>query len=76
MNERAEVFLDHWCSHNIKSLDCVHREKQAKRYVVLCLKEAERIGIPERDVREAADGDLIGYVLREMEAVEKEARGD
>jgi hypothetical protein len=30
--------------------------------------------IPERDVREAAGGDMIGYIQREMEAVEKEAR--
>jgi 3-carboxy-cis,cis-muconate cycloisomerase len=36
---------------------------------------AKRIGIPESDVREAAGGDLIGYMLREMVAVEKEARG-
>ena len=42
---------------------------------MLCLREAERVKIPERDVREAAGGDLIGYVSREMEAVEKQARG-
>ncbi len=73
VTERAEVFLDHWCSQNIKPLDCVHREKQAQRFVALCMAEAKRRGIPESDLREAASGDLVGYMLKEMDAV---ARGD
>jgi hypothetical protein len=63
----------HWCSQNIKAMDCPHRQKQAERFAALCLREARRIGIPEGDLREAAYGDLVEYMLKEMDAV---ARGE
>jgi hypothetical protein len=68
MAERAEVFLDHWCAQVIKAMPCVHREKQAQRLVTMCIAEGKRVGISEADIREAAGGNLVRYMLAEMDA--------
>jgi hypothetical protein len=54
----ATEFLDNWLASNIKAVPYGHQKEYAKHLTELCSAEAESAGITNRELHEAAGGNL------------------
>jgi hypothetical protein len=69
MTDRAIEFVDHWESEHVEAVIDSEKTKEAERLALLCRQDALRAGITEQDLEDAAGGDLIGNMLRALDAV-------
>jgi hypothetical protein len=63
MSERAREFLEHWVSAHVGVIADEYRMRETVRLVALCREDAIRAGIAPDELRTAADGNLIQYML-------------
>jgi hypothetical protein len=63
MNDRAVEFLDTWCSDHINPVAFPKKRSEGEGLAAQCLEDAKRAGIAEKDLKEAAGGDLVGYMF-------------
>ena len=73
MSEQAEKFLAQWEFEHIADSDIVaraDREDQGRRLALRCREDAAKAGISSQDLEAAAEGNLIGNMLRALDAAE------
>ena len=70
MSEQAEKFLAQWQFEHVKIVARSEREYEAGRLALRCLEGAARAGISSQDLQAAAEGDLIGNMLRALDDAE------
>jgi hypothetical protein len=70
MSDRAREFLDVWESENVEPVPQSGKSKEAERLAPLCRADAIRAGISERDLEEAAGGDLIAFMREALDAAD------
>jgi hypothetical protein len=69
MNERAEVvFLDRWYSDHVNAAAFPQKRSEGEALAAQCLEDAKRAGIDAAQLREAAGGDLVDYMIGAFEA--------
>jgi hypothetical protein len=69
MTDRAIEFVDHWESEHVEAVVDSEKAKEAERLALQCRQDALRAGIAEQDLEAAVGGDLIGNMLRALDAV-------
>jgi hypothetical protein len=75
MSDRAKEFLDHWESEHVRTVQHAQKRDEAGRLARESLADAKRAGISEKDLEDAADGDLFGNMLEALEAAANEQMG-
>ena len=68
MSDRTTAFLDGWEFEHITIVAQSKRVEEAKRLAVLCRQDAARAGISQQDLEDAVEGDLIGNMVRALDA--------
>jgi len=68
--ERAREFLDAWEADNVEHVVQSEKPGEAERLAPLCRADAIRAGINERDLEEAAGGDLVAFMLDALNAAD------
>jgi hypothetical protein len=63
MSEQAREFLEHWLSGNVGAVADEYRMRETVRLVALCREDAIHAGIPPDELRTAASGNLIQFML-------------
>jgi hypothetical protein len=63
MSERAREFLEHWLSGHVGAVADEYRMRETVRLVAQCRDDAIRAGIAPDELRAAAGGNLIQYML-------------
>ena len=66
MSDRAEEFLDYWCSEHVKTVPEARKQEEADALAAACLLDAATAGIQAGDIQEAAGGDLVKYMLEKL----------
>jgi hypothetical protein len=75
MSKSAKEFLDQWVSQHITPLSHDEDDTEAKGSARMCLADAERYGISYHELKDAAGGDLVPFMAREIrKAVNEEVR--
>jgi hypothetical protein len=69
-SDRAREFLDVWEGQNVERVAHSGKLQEAERLAPLCREDAIRAGISERDLEEAAGGDLIGFMRAALDAAD------
>ena len=75
MSKNSREFLDHWVAEHIVSLthDCADTE--ARGSARMCVADAERHGISQDELMDAAAGDLVAFMATEIrKAVRREEK--
>jgi len=68
MTDRAKEFLNHWESEHVRAVQHARKRDEAECLARECLADANRAGITEQDLEDAADGDLVRNMLEALEA--------
>ena len=68
MSERTREFLEHWLASHVGAVADEYRMRETVRLVALCREDAIRAGIPPDELRTAAGGNLIQYMLAALSA--------
>jgi hypothetical protein len=68
MSERAREFLEHWLSGHVGVVADEYRMRETVRLLALCREDAIRAGIPPDELRAAAGGNLIQFMLAALSA--------
>jgi hypothetical protein len=68
MGERAREFLEHWVSSHVGVVADEYRMRETVRLVALCREDAIGAGIAPDELRTAAGGNLIQYMLAALSA--------
>ena len=68
MGERAREFLEHWVSSHVGVVADEYRRRETVRLVALCREDAIGAGIAPDELRTAAGGNLIQYMLAALSA--------
>jgi hypothetical protein len=63
MSEQAREFLEHWLSGHVGAVADEYRMRETVRLVALCREDAIHAGIPPDELRAAAGGNLIQFML-------------
>jgi hypothetical protein len=74
MSERAGEFLEHWLSGHVGAVADEYRMRETVRLVALCREDAIRAGIPPDELRTAAGGNLIQFMLAALSAAAARTR--
>ena len=75
MTNRAAKFLEQWVSQHTTPLSYDEDDTEAKGSARMCLADAERKGISQTELKDAAGGALEAFMAREIrKAVDEEAR--
>jgi hypothetical protein len=75
VTKHAKEFLDHWVLKHIISLSHDAGDIEAKGSARMCLADAERQGITDTELKDAAGGDLVAFMAGEIrKAVDEEVR--
>jgi hypothetical protein len=69
-NERAREFLDVWEAENVDHVAQSEKSGEAEQLAPLCRADAIRAGIIERDLEEAAGGDLVAFMRDALDAAD------
>jgi hypothetical protein len=69
-SDRAREFLDVWEVENVERVAHSEKSKEAARLVPLCRADASRAGISERELEEAAGGDLVAFLRDALDAAD------
>jgi hypothetical protein len=67
MSDRAAEFLDHWCSEHVNAVAYPQKRSEGEALATQCLEDARRAGIAAKDLKEAAGGDLVGFMVGALE---------
>jgi hypothetical protein len=67
MSDQARAFLTNWLSGHAHPLPVTRRVAEAVRLATACRKDAAAAGIPQQEIREVSDGDLILKVLHALD---------
>src|SRR6202051_5151557 len=68
MSERAREFLEHWLSGHVGAVADEYRMRETVRLVALCREDAIRAGIAPDELRAAAGGHLVQFMLAVFDA--------
>jgi hypothetical protein len=68
MSERAREFLQHWVSEHVGAVADEYRMRETVRLVAQCREDAVGAGIAPDELRTAAGGNLIQYMLAALSA--------
>ena len=68
--DRAREFLDLWEAENVERVAQSDKSKEADRLAPLCRADAIRAGISERELEEAAGGDLLAFMREALDAAD------
>jgi hypothetical protein len=75
MTKSAKEFLEEWVSQHIVPLSHDKDDTEAKGSARMCLADAERKGISHTELEDAAGGDLVSFMAREIrKAVDEEVK--
>ena len=74
MSERAREFLEHWVSGHVGAVADEYRMRETVRLVALCRDDAIRAGIAPDELRAAAGGNLIQWMLAVLSAAAARTR--
>jgi hypothetical protein len=66
--DRAREFLDVWEAENVESVADSEKSKEAARLAHRCREDATRAGLNERELGEAAAGDLVAFIRAALDA--------
>jgi hypothetical protein len=69
-SERGREFLDVWEAENVERVAQSEKASEAERLAPLCRADGLRAGISERDLEEAAGGDLVAFMGAALDAAE------
>lgn len=72
LSDRAKEFLDHWEAEHVNAVPNAQKRNEAERLVKSCLADANRAGIIEQDLEEAADGNLFDNMLKALQFAERQ----
>ena len=72
MTKSAKEFLDQWVLQHITPLSHDENDTEAKGSARMCLADAERYGISYNELKDAAGGDLVPFMAREIRKVANE----
>jgi hypothetical protein len=67
MTQRAKEFLDYWESEHVEAVAESDKADEARQLALACREDALRAGIAEKDIEEAAGGDLMGNMLQALD---------
>ena len=68
MSDRAREFLIDWFSSHVQPLPAARRLAEAVRLATKCRADATAAGIPQQEIRDMANGDLILKLLQALDA--------
>jgi hypothetical protein len=74
MSERAREFLEHWVSGHVGAVADEYRMRETVRLVAQCRDDAIRAGIAPDELRAAAGGNLIQWMLAVLSAAAARTR--
>ena len=66
MKARAIKFLSHWCSLHINALAFPQNRSEGEVLAGHCMADATRAGLSAKEIKDAADGDLAGYMFEAL----------
>jgi hypothetical protein len=69
-SERAREFLDIWEAENVERVPQSEKSREAERLAPLCRADAVRAGISERDLEDAAGGNLVAFMKAALDAAD------
>jgi hypothetical protein len=69
-SDRAREFLDVWEAENVEPVAASEKPKEAARLAHRCREDAARAGIGERELGDAADGDLLAFMRAALDAAD------
>ena len=74
MSERAREFLEHWLSGHVGAVADEYRMRETVRLLALCRDDAIHAGIPPDELRAAAGGNLMQFMLAALSAAAARTR--
>jgi hypothetical protein len=73
MSEVARLFLLRWVAENVEVVPLQRREEELVRLAARCIVDAAKQDLSEKELEEAAEGDLVSYMFAALEeATQKE----
>jgi hypothetical protein len=67
MGEVERLFLLRWVDENVSAVPINRMREEALRLVARCIIDAEKQDISDEALEEAAEGDLVSYMLAALE---------